>query len=37
MAQIYAAYVAKFFHVNNVSDTLLAVLIDTELSDWQKM
>jgi hypothetical protein len=37
MAQIYASYVAKFLHVSNVSDTLLILLMDMELSDWQKM
>lgn len=37
MAQIYASYVAKFLHSASVSDALLTLLIDIELSDWQKM
>ncbi|WP_370204369.1 RNA-directed DNA polymerase [Bradyrhizobium diazoefficiens] len=37
MAQIYASYVAKFLHSPNVLDALLALLVDIELSDWQKM
>ncbi|MGY3494395.1 reverse transcriptase domain-containing protein [Bradyrhizobium sp. USDA 4502] len=37
MAQIYASYVAKFLRSTNVLDALLALLVDIELSDWQKM
>jgi hypothetical protein len=37
MAQIYEAYVAKFLYLNDVSDALLALLVDARLSDWQKM
>jgi hypothetical protein len=37
MAQIYASYVANFLDRDGVLDALLALLIDAELADWQKM
>jgi hypothetical protein len=37
MAQIYASYVAKFLQREGVLDILLELLVDSELSDWQKM
>ncbi|MBR0968901.1 hypothetical protein JQ554_09380 [Bradyrhizobium diazoefficiens] len=37
MAQIYASYVAKFLKHDGVFDALFALLVDSELTDWQKM
>lgn len=37
MAQIYASYVAKFLRSVSVLDGLLTLVVDVELSDWQKM
>lgn len=37
MAQIYASYVAKFLEVEGVLNALLSLLVDSELTDWQKM
>ncbi|WP_164604312.1 RNA-directed DNA polymerase [Rhodopseudomonas sp. BR0M22] len=37
MAQIYASYVAKFLKCESVLNSLLALLVDSELTDWQKM
>ena len=37
MAQIYASYVAKFLDRDGVLGALLTLLVDPELTDWQKM
>lgn len=37
MSQIYASYLAKFFGVDGLQESLLGLLAESSINDWQKM